>query len=91
MYVENEVICGTETAKLTECFVSRAHSRYICHFIGIIRIGTCKNVKADKETEKYDTLFTAKYKKPPAHMHAISDSRSARERQHRSCRVIISE
>ena len=44
------------------------------------------------EMEKYDILFATKYTKPPAHTHAISDSfynvtLSARERQHRSCRV----
>ena len=65
------------------------------HFIGI-RIGTCKKVKEDqaRKRKKYDILFNAKYTKPPAHMHAISDSHcnvtcGARERQHSSCRVVL--
>ena len=32
IYVENGAICGTETAKLTGCFVSQANSRYIWSF-----------------------------------------------------------
>ena len=38
-------------------------------FIGLIRIGACKNKRgADTEMEKYDILFTTKYTKPPAHI-----------------------
>ena len=56
IYVENWAICGIETAKLTACFVSRAHSRYIWSFY---RHNKNRYIKKGKggpgpETEKYD-------------------------------------
>ena len=46
------------------------------------------------EMEKYDILFTTKYTKPLAHIHAISDSHynvthGTRGRQHPSYRVLM--
>ena len=39
IYVEYEVICGTETAKFTGCFYLEHILDTFGHFIGIIRIG----------------------------------------------------
>ena len=68
---KNGTICGTETAKLTGCFVSRAHSKYIWSFYrhNKNRYMKKRQRRPGPETEKNDILYTAKYTKPPAHMH----------------------
>ena len=96
IYVENGAIRGTESAKLTGCFVSRAYSRYMWSFYRHNKNRYMKKGKGGPgpETEKYHILFTAKYMKLPPHMHALFVSHcnvtcSAREWQYRSCRVVL--
>ena len=94
MYIGNGANWGTETANVTQHVVPRAPSGYTWSFYRHNKNRYMQQVNADqaRKLKKYDIFFTTKYTKPPAHMHAISDSHcnvthSARERQHHSCRV----
>ena len=56
-YFEHGAICGTETAKLTGCFVPQAHSGYIWSFYRYNKNWYMKKVKSDQARKPKNMTF----------------------------------
>ena len=58
LYIQNEASCDNSTAKLTGCFVSWAHSKYIWSFYRHNKYGQCmQKIKADRAQEQKHIAF----------------------------------